>query len=144
MLTSPGSRTLRTRGVAPAAGRTLSARGETVFHSINWGGYLTWHGWDARPRFKTWIDDRIDVHGRRHTQEYFDIMAARPGWHEQLDKHHVDLLCLPVDSHLARQAAHARNCKELFRQQNVVVFRRTRSTASSNDSALMRPGERQG
>jgi hypothetical protein len=36
-------------------------RGERVFHWVNWGGYLTWHGWNLQPRFKTWIDDRLDT-----------------------------------------------------------------------------------
>ena len=55
-------------------------RGERVFHSANWGGYLTWHGWDLKPRFKTWIDDRLDVHGREHTDSYRSLLGAPPDW----------------------------------------------------------------
>jgi hypothetical protein len=98
--------------------------GKTVFHSINWGGYLTWHGWDLQPRLKTWIDDRLDVHGKEHTQECFDIMAARSGWQERLDRYHVDWLCIPADSRLAERATETPEWKEVFREQTVVVFHR--------------------
>ncbi len=115
------------------------SRGETVFHSINWGGYLTWHGWNLKPRFKTWIDDRTDVHGRQHTQQYFDIMAARPGWQKQLQQHHVGLLCLPVESRLAQQAAESPDWSEVFRQQGVVVFRRNQAAHASASGAHRPP-----
>ena len=78
--------------------------GERVFHSANWGGYLTLHGWNLRPRFKTWIDDRGDVQGSEHTDLYRAMLAARPDWEEVMERSGVDLLCIPADSQLARYA----------------------------------------
>jgi hypothetical protein len=106
--------------------------GQRVFHSANWGGYLVWHGWQTDPRFKIWIDDRVDVHGKEHTVEYFDLMGAKPGWQEILDKKEVTVLCLPIGVPLANAAAaDPNNWKEVYRGQAVVIFeriyRRTRS-----------------
>lgn len=109
-------------------------RGETVFHHLDWGGYLTWHGWDLKPRLKIWIDDRTEVHGQKHTQEYFDILAGLPGWEERLDRYHVDLLCLPRSSNLAQQVARTRDWTELFDEQEVVVYRRATSNCFRGES----------
>ncbi len=79
-------------------------RGERVFHSANWGGYLTWHGWNLSPRFQTWIDDRLDVHGRQHTEGYRTLLTAPPDWERELDHQRVEILCIPSDSPLAQHA----------------------------------------
>ena len=74
--------------------------GERVFHWANWGGYLTWHGWDCHPRFKTWIDDRLDIHGQEATERYRAVIQARPGWEGALRAYGVELLCIPPGSPL--------------------------------------------
>ncbi len=53
-----------------------------VFHSYDWGGYLTWHG---GPDFRNWIDDRNEVQGKGHIQQHFSILATDPGWGGKLD-----------------------------------------------------------
>ena len=62
-----------------------------VFHSYDWGGYLTWHG---GPGFRNWIDDRNEVQGKEHIQEYFSILETDPGWREKLDRAQVELICV--------------------------------------------------
>lgn len=101
-------------------------RGERVFHSGNWGGYLTWHGWNLTPRFKTWIDDRIDVHGREQTERYYAIMAARPDWEHMLEEDGVEMLCLPIDAQVTAYVERSANWEELFREGEVAAFRRSR------------------
>jgi hypothetical protein len=103
-------------------------QGERVFHSANWGGYLTWHGWNRQPRFRPWIDDRIDVHGRHHTEEYFNLIGAAPGWSETLERHHVDMLALPISTQLARAAADSPQWRQVFRGEHLVIFRRAEAT----------------
>jgi hypothetical protein len=66
-----------------------------IFHSYDWGGYLTWHGW---PRVLNWIDDRNEVQGQEHIQDYFTILDAKPGWEKKLDK--VDLICIEPGANL--------------------------------------------
>ncbi len=55
-------------------------QGERVFHSVNWGGYLTWHGRELQPPFMNWIDDRLEVHGPEHLADYRSIMNAEFDW----------------------------------------------------------------
>jgi hypothetical protein len=114
-------------------------RGERVFHSPNWGGYLTWHGWSLRPRFKTWIDDRLDTHGRELTEDYRAIMNAKPGWEQLLRRYDVDLLCVPIDSPLADQARDSPGWRLLHEDSKVAIYRRT---SSSRDSPAMRSPRR--
>src|SRR5262249_11737047 len=99
-------------------------RGERVFNLVNWGGYLAWHGWDLQPRFKTWIDDRIDIHGKEHLQRSRAILAAEPDWESVLGRYRVDLLCIPPDTPLARQARQSPNWRLLEDDGKVAIFRR--------------------
>jgi hypothetical protein len=99
-------------------------RGEHVFHSANWGGYLTWHGWNLQPRFKTWIDDRIDIHGREHTEKYRAILNANPGWDKLLSKDGVDLICVAPDAPLANRARESPGWRLIHDDGKVVIFRR--------------------
>jgi hypothetical protein len=107
-------------------------RGEHVFHLANWGGYLTWHGWSLKPRFKTWIDDRLDTHGRELTADYRAILNGEPGWDELLRKYHVDLVCVPADTPLARHARESSGWRLIHEDGRVVIFRRNSSGADSS------------
>jgi hypothetical protein len=98
-------------------------RGERVFHWANWGGYLTWHGWDCQPRFKTWIDDRLDIHGQEATQRYRAVIQALPGWEKTLQTYDVKLLCIPPDTPLTRAARESRNWRTVYEDGRVTVFR---------------------
>lgn len=99
-------------------------RGERVFHSVNWGGYLTWHGWELQPRFRTWIDDRLETHSQETWREYVDLMRAAPGYQEVLDREGFELLCLPTETALAQAVNAGAAWEELYRDSYVVIFRR--------------------
>jgi hypothetical protein len=99
-------------------------RGERVFHSINWGGYLTWHGWDREPRFRTWIDDRNEFHGRARTEEWLNIQTARPGWREKLDRLSIEVVCVPATSGLAQRLAEEPGWERTYADEAAVIYRR--------------------
>lgn len=98
-------------------------RGERVFHLANWGGYLTWHGWNLKPRFKTWIDDRLDTHGYKHTENYRTILNASPEWEKLLRQYAVDLICIPPDVPLANHARESPGWRLIYEDRKVVIFR---------------------
>jgi hypothetical protein len=108
------------------------SRGDRVFNSANWGGYLTWHGWNLRPRFKPWIDDRLDIHGRGATARYHAILEAKPDWEEVLGQYGVKLLCIPPDAPLASRARESPNWRLLHEDGNVVIFRHNTPGAMSS------------
>jgi hypothetical protein len=94
-------------------------RPPVVFHSYNWGGYLTWHGW---PRFRNWIDDRNEVQGKDHIRAYFALVEAEPGWQDRLAG--VDVIALQPDAPLTLRLAAAAAWREVYRDPFAVLFER--------------------
>ena len=99
-------------------------QGERVFHSVNWGGYLTWHGRELQPPFMNWIDDRLEVHGPEHLADYRSIMNAEFDWDKKLDSHRIDLLCLPTDAPLVGYIRRDSRWIEIYSDQHAVIYRR--------------------
>ena len=126
-----------------ALGKLLEVyQGERVFHSINWGGYLTWHGRDLQPRFMNWIDDRLDVHGPEQLADYRSIMKADVGWDEKLDAHGIDLLCLPTDARLIGYVREHPRWTEIYSDRQAVIYRRKRTPA--DDEVIIQYGKTNG
>ncbi len=105
--------------------RRQHGRRPIVFHSYDWGGYLTWHG---GPDFHNWIDDRNEVQGREHIQDYFSILETQPGWSEKLDRADVQLICIQSNAPLTfRLAEQPKKWRELYRDAWAVIFERNTS-----------------
>jgi hypothetical protein len=91
-----------------------------VFHSINWGGYLTWKGW---PSFRTWIDDRNEVQGKDYVEEYRSILNADPDWEKRLDGADVHFVCVPVNEPLTRALSASRRWRRANPEaRHVAIF----------------------
>jgi hypothetical protein len=113
--------------------------GAVVFHSYNWGGYLTWHGW--RPDgggFRNWIDDRNEVQGQGHVEEFFAVLHAEPGWHAKLDRAGVVLVCVEPETALAYRLAESPGWREVHRDGHAVIFERAPGPPSSQALAQTR------
>jgi len=95
--------------------------GQVVFHNYGWGGWLTWHGW---PQVKNWIDDRNEVQGQQHIEQYFQIMQARPGWEDLLRAGGVQVACLPVAAPLTAVLAERPDWVERYRDEYAAVYQR--------------------
>jgi hypothetical protein len=110
--------------------------GAVVFHSYNWGGYLTWHGWRADGGgFHNWIDDRNEVQGRQHVEDYFAILQVQPGWREKLDRDGVDIVCIEPDVPLADRLAEDGSWSEVYRDDRAVILLRKRLAERSGKVA---------
>lgn len=90
-----------------------------VFHSYDWGGYLTWHGW---PMVHNWIDDRNEVQGKEKIEVYFQILRAEPGWEKRLTD--IDLICVESGAALTRQLASSKHWRERYRDEQAVIYER--------------------
>ncbi len=102
--------------------RQRHGRRPVVFHSYDWGGYLTWHG---GPDFRNWIDDRNEVQGREHIQAYFSILETEAGWSDKLDQGHVQLVCIQSNAPLAFRLAECSTIwRERYRDTWAVIFER--------------------
>jgi hypothetical protein len=101
--------------------RREHGRRPVVFHSYDWGGYLTWHGW---PEVLNWIDDRNEVQGKERIEEYFSVLNTDPGWEEKLDRAGVDLICIESGAALTYRLAESRKWRERYRDHYAVIFER--------------------
>jgi hypothetical protein len=97
------------------------AQPPVIFHSYNWGGYLTWHGW---PSVHIWIDDRNEVQGKDRIEEYLSIRDAEPGWEKKLAHVGVQLVCIEASTPLARELAPNPRWQERYRDKHAVIFER--------------------
>jgi hypothetical protein len=104
--------------------------GQAIFHDYNWGGWLTWHGW---PQVKNWIDDRNEVQGQAHIEQYFDLIAAKPGWEETFAGRRVGWVCISSGRPLDRAlSAHAK-WTERYRNTVAVVYQRVPPTPTAGN-----------
>ncbi|MCB0323286.1 MAG: hypothetical protein KDD69_06910 [Bdellovibrionales bacterium] len=55
-----------------------------VFHTPDWGGYLSWR---LYPRESVFIDDRNVLHGEARYREYFDLERERRSWAEAVERY---------------------------------------------------------
>lgn len=94
-----------------------SGRRPVIFHSYDWGGYLTWHGW---PGLLNWVDDRNEVQGRERVEEYMELARGVPGWERKLTA--VDLVCVEARSGLAEKLTRAPGWRETYRDAHAVLF----------------------
>jgi hypothetical protein len=101
--------------------RHQHGRRPVVFHSYDWGGYLTWHG---GPDFRNWIDDRNEVQGREHIEDYFAILRTDPGWSAKLDLAGVQLICVQTNAPLTFRLAESADWRERYRDEWAVIFER--------------------
>lgn len=102
--------------------RQAQGRRPVVFHSYDWGGYLTWHG---GPQFRNWIDDRNEVQGKEHIQDYFAILETQPGWSDKLDRAGVELICIQSNAPLTFRLAEKPGVwRERYRDAWAVIFER--------------------
>jgi hypothetical protein len=92
-----------------------------VFHSYDWGGYLTWHG---GPHFRNWIDDRNEVQGREHIENYFAILRTDAGWNVKLAQAGVQLICIQPNAPLAFRLSERADWRERYRDDWAVIFER--------------------
>ena len=98
-----------------------------VFHSYNWGGYLTWHGWRPHsPRLLTWIDDRNEVQGEQHTRDTLAMIDGKKvDWDQVLDKGNVRFVCIESNTSLAKELTERpEKWKNRYEDDYAVIFER--------------------
>ena len=114
-------------------------RGKRVFHSANWGGYLTWHGWNLSPASRPGSTIGSTSTGQSRPS-VTAVLQAMPGWETLLVSDGVELLCIrrmrPWPA--ARQS---RNWQNLYRRQRRdlsphPIREPTRNVVSTTSEAL--------
>jgi hypothetical protein len=105
------------------AGRAADGR---VFSRFEWGEYLSWA---CAPRFRVFMDGRIEIYPDDVWDQYLRLTAGKEGWQRILDDYGVDYLVLDADYHaesgLLRQVAQSPGWQQtLTLGEGVVLFER--------------------
>lgn len=95
-----------------------------IFHDANWGGALTWQGWDRSPRFRTWIDDRYEVQGDARYGDYLRIRDARPGWETDVARLGLEIIAVDAGWPIVDRLAADPGWESLHRDDHAAIFRR--------------------
>jgi hypothetical protein len=94
---------------------------EPIFSLDYWGGYLIYR---LYPETQVVVDDRHDLYGDEFFEQYLKAVLVQPGWDEVLDKLHVDLVLIPVDSPLANILRLKAGWEAVYEGKAAVLLRR--------------------
>ena len=105
-----------------AALSVLGDRGPsgTIFADDEWGDYLIYR---LYPHTKVFVDGRFDLYGESFTKKYLDLLNAKFGWQETLDRYGVDTVLLRVDTPLAGALKESRRWRPVYDDGIAIVFR---------------------
>jgi hypothetical protein len=105
-----------------AALSVLADRGPlgTIFADDEWGDYLIYRMY---PEAKVFVDGRFDLYGESFTKKYLDVLNARYGWQETLDRYGVDTVLLRVDTPLAGALKESARWRPVYDDGMAIVFR---------------------
>ncbi|KJS29888.1 MAG: hypothetical protein VR64_18560 [Desulfatitalea sp. BRH_c12] len=70
-----------------------------MFNSDEFGDFLVFY---AFPRYRVFIDGRLDMYGSELFEEYIDIVSFKPGWENLLAKYEITWIFYPSDSEFSR------------------------------------------
>lgn len=95
--------------------------GEKLFHTPDWGGYLTWRFF---PQRVATIDDRNELNGKERYEAYLSIARAKPGWRKALADGSYTMILTAPDTTLAGALEGVEDWIEEYRDDRAVVFSR--------------------
>lgn len=92
-----------------------------VFSVYHYGGYLINQFY---PEQLVFIDGRADLYGDKFIQEYLEIVEARAGWKEKLEKHHIDYVIVTRKSALVELLQTSADFKLIYKDEvNAVLLK---------------------
>ena len=92
-----------------------------VFSVYHYGGYLINQFY---PEQLVFIDGRADLYGDKFIQEYLEIVEARAGWKEKLEKYRIDYAILARKSALIELLQSSAGFKLIYEDEvNSVLIR---------------------
>ncbi len=107
-----------------------------IFSHFEWGEYLAW---SASPRYKVFMDGRIEIYPDDVWEKYTAVTFAKRDWDQILHDYGVDYLILDTDYHshtgLLRQVAQSPNWRQAFQARSVVLFVRQPGIACGHEPA---------
>jgi len=112
---------------------------QNIFTDDEWGDYLIYH---LYPRTKVFVDGRFDLYGEAFTKKYLDLLNAKYGWEETLNRYSVDTVLLRVDTPLTGALKESRRWRPTYDDGIAIVFRSQAALARNAKSAAVQASAR--
>lgn len=92
-----------------------------IFHTPDWGGYLTFFLW---PGTKAFIDDRNQLNSSDMYEDFFTADRAKPGWQEVLSRWKFHWILVQMDAPLSVVLQEDESWEQVLEQDGVRLFRK--------------------
>jgi len=105
-----------------------SAQGARIFHTPDWGGYLTWRFW---PLTRPFIDDRNQLNTTERYQEFLQADGLKEGWADVLERYQFEWSLLRPESPLASMLETKDDWTLFYEDKTAKLFRKEFSESST-------------
>lgn len=93
-----------------------------IFHTPDWGGYLTWVLW---PQQKAFIDDRNQINSKELYEDFFAIDQGRDGWKDVINKYNFQWILTAPKSKISSLLSSPSSGWQLFyKDDKAAIFKR--------------------
>lgn len=99
-------------------------KGINVYSAYEWGGFLEWQ----LPQYKYFVDGRMPAwetpEGKSPYTVYLEIIQARPGYQERLDRYKTDWLLIGEGTFLDLELQQKKNSpwREIYRDEAAAIY----------------------
>ncbi|MCB0346993.1 MAG: hypothetical protein KDD66_17875, partial [Bdellovibrionales bacterium] len=102
-----------------------------VFHSPDWGGYLSFLLW---PQLKTYVDDRNVLNGREYYERFFTLSLGKPGWSQLLQQENFDFALLRPQMPLNVLLSARKDWEQIYQDEDAVLYKKISGEAATDPS----------
>lgn len=113
---------------------TPSAR---IFTIDDWGDYLIYRLYPAN---RVFVDGRFDFYGDDFVLQYFDVMAVKSDWQQNLSRFGVDTILLPPSAPLAGVLKGSSRWRQVYDDGVALIFRQAGKPSDSSGTRLLAAG----
>jgi hypothetical protein len=89
-----------------------------MFNHYNYGGYLIW----KMPKYKVFIDGRLEMYGGKTGEDYETILSARDGYKELLDKYQINFFVNYLLDGITEKLVDDPGWKYIYHDDQFVLF----------------------
>ena len=92
-----------------------------VYHDMAFGSYLIWA---AQPKFKVFVDSRIELYPEDIWDDYWSISSAQGNWQDLLDEYQVNTLMLEPEKQddLVKAADASPAWQRVYEDTSAIIF----------------------
>jgi hypothetical protein len=95
-----------------------------MFNDDEFGDYIIY---SAYPKYKVFIDSRVDMYGLEQFKDYLSVIYFKPGWETVVEKYHIDWAILSSDSILSRYLMERNDWRLIYSDKVANIFMKNMS-----------------